>query len=97
MPPLPGLNVRKLETVRTSEVTPLPSGPWKEVSIDFAGTYPSGEYIMVVIDEYTRFPEVEILTSTTAKSVIPKLDAIFFRQGIPDVLKSDNGPPFTSL
>ena len=79
------------------KMTPLPSGPWKEVSIDFAGPYPSGEYIMVVIDEYSRFPEVEILTSTSAKSVIPKLDAIFSRQGIPDVLKSDNGPPFTSL
>ena len=37
------------------------------------------------------------MTSTSAKSVIPKLDAIFSRQGIPNVLKSDNGPPFTSL
>ena len=78
-------------------MTPLPSGPWKEVSTDFAGPYPSGEYIMVAIDEYSRFSEVEILSSTSAKSVIPKLDAIFSRQGIPDVLKSDNGPPFTSL
>jgi hypothetical protein len=86
------------ESSRPSEplkMTPLPSGPWKEVSIDFAGPYPSGEYIMVVIDEYSRFPEVEILTSTSARAVIPKLDAIFSRQGIPDVLKSDNGPPFT--
>ena len=49
---------------------------------------------MVVTDEFSRFPEVEILTSTSAKAVIPKLDAIFARQGIPDVLKSDNGPPF---
>ena len=34
------------------KMTPLPNGPWKEVSIDFAGPYPSGEYVMVVIDEY---------------------------------------------
>lgn len=27
-------------------------------------------------------------------AAFPKLDAIFARQGIPDVLKSDNGPPF---
>ena len=85
-------NSKPLEPLK---MTPLPSGPWKEVSIEFAGPYPSGEYIMVVIDEYSRFPEVEILAST--KSVIPKLDAIISRQGIPDVLKSDNGPPFTSL
>ena len=36
------------------------------------------------------------MTSTSARAVIPKLDAIFSRQGIPDVLKSDHGPPFTS-
>ena len=52
--------------------------------------------LMVAIDEYSRFPEVEILTSTSARAVIPKLDAIYARQGIPDVLKSDNGPPFNS-
>ena len=79
------------------KMTPLPNGPWKEVSMDFAGPYPSGEYIMVVIDEHSRFPEVEILTSTSARAVIPKLDAILSRQGIPVVLKSDNGPPFTSI
>ena len=41
------------------KMTTLPSGPWKEISIDFAGPYPSSEYIIVVIDE------VEILTSTS--------------------------------
>ena len=38
---------------------------------------------MVVIDEFSRFLEVELLTSTSAKAVIPKLDAIFARQGVP--------------
>jgi len=69
-------------------ITPLPSAPWKEVAVDFAGPFPYGNYIMVVTDEFSRFPEVEILTLTSAKAVIPKLDAIFARQGIPDVLKS---------
>jgi len=73
---------------------PLPSAPWKEVVVDFAGPFPSGDYIMVVTDEISCFPEVEILTSTSAKVVIPKLDAIVARQGILDVLKNDNGPPF---
>ena len=78
-------------------MTPLPSPPWKEVAVDFAGPFPTGEYIMVVTDEFSRFPKVEILTSTSARAVIPKLDAIFARQGIPEVLKSDNGPPFNGL
>ena len=75
-------------------MTPLPSAPWKEVAVDFAGPFPSGDYIMVVTDEFSRFPEVEILTSTSARTVI---NAIFARQGIPDVLKSDSGPPFHGL
>ena len=74
--------------------TPLPETPWSEVAVDFVGPFPTGEYLLVVIDEYSRYPEVEVITSTSARSTIPKLDAIFARQGVPDVLKSDNGPPF---
>lgn len=74
--------------------TPIPSAPWKNLSADFLGPLPTGELILVVIDDFSRFPEVEIVTSTAASSVIPKLDSMFARHGIPDVLKSDNGPPF---
>ena len=72
----------------------LPIAPWKEVAVDFVGPFPSADYIVVVVDEFSRFPEVELLTSTSAKAVVPKLDAILSRQGVPDILKSDNGPPF---
>ena len=51
---------------------------------------------MVVIDEYSRFVEVETVSSTSAAAVIPKLDKIFATHGIPELLKTDNGPPFTS-
>ena len=50
----------------------------------------------VVIDDYSRFPEVEIVRSTSVRAIIPHLDAIFARQGIPEVAKSDNGPPFNA-
>jgi len=75
-------------------MTALPSAPWKKVAVDIAGPFPSNRYIMVVTDEISRFSEVEILTSTSARAVIPRLDAVFAGQGIPDVLKSDNGQPF---
>ena len=77
-------------------MTPLPKAPWKEIAVDFVGPFPSGELLLVLIDEYSRFPEVEIVHSTSAMATIPKLDGIFSRQGIPDVVKSDNGPPFNS-
>ncbi len=75
-------------------MTTLPKCPWTEVSIDFAGPFPCGNYLLVVIDDFSRYPEVEIVSSTSARATIPKLDAIFARQGIPEVVKTDNGPPF---
>ncbi|XP_061176121.1 uncharacterized protein K02A2.6-like [Saccostrea echinata] len=75
-------------------MSPLPSGPWTDLSMDFCGPFPSGDYLMVVMDEYSRYPIVDILKSTSAKAVIPKLDKIFAEFGIPKILKTDNGPPF---
>ena len=87
----------KAQRCEPLRMTPLPTAPWKELAMDFLGPLPSGDYLMVVIDEYSRFPEVEIVTSTSARSTIPKLDAIFARQGIPEVLRSDNRPCFNGV
>ena len=76
-------------------MSPLPKKAWSEISIDFADL-PSGEHLLVVIDDYSRFPEVEIVSSTSAQQVIPKLDRIFTSFGVPDVVRTDNGPPFNS-
>ena len=51
---------------------------------------------MVVIDDFTRYPVIEIITSTSANAVITKLDKIFAMFGVPSALRSDNGPPFAS-
>ena len=74
----------------------MPKRPWDEVKVDFCSPFPSGHYLLVVIDCYSRFPKVEILKSTAAPKVIPKLDTIFARHGIPTTVISDNGPPFQS-
>ena len=73
----------------------LPPEPWHTVHIDFCGPFPTGEYLFVAIDAYSRFPEVEIIHSTSAKATIPKLERMFSVHGIPSVIRSDNGPPFT--
>lgn len=60
----------------------------------FFGLVPSGEYLLVISDECSRYPEVEIIASIKTKVVIPTLDNIFSVFGIPKSLKTDNGPPW---
>lgn len=39
--------------------------------------------MMVVIDDYSRYPVIEILSKISAKAVLPKLDSVFALFGIP--------------
>ena len=77
------------------QVSPLPAAPWKETSVDFANL-PNQEYLLLITDDYSRYPVVDIVKSTSAATAIPKLDRVFSEFGVPDVAKSDNGPPFNS-
>ena len=75
-------------------MTEMPELPWRTIHIDFYGLLPTSDYLLVAVDRYSRFPEVEIVHSTRASTVIPKLDKMFSVHGIPDTIISDNGPPF---
>ncbi len=61
---------------------------------DFYGPLLSGHYLLAILYEYSRFPELEIVKSVLAKTVIPKFDKIFSSHSIPDMVKTDNGPSF---
>ena len=76
-------------------MSPLPKAPWSEVSMDFA-ELPNSEYLLIITDDYSRYPVVETVKSTSANTVIPIVDKVFSEFGIPDVVKTDNGPPFNS-
>ena len=64
--------------------------------MDFLGPLPSGGELMVLVDENSRYPIVEIIRSVSANTVIPVLDNILAMFGIPEVIKSDNVAPFNS-
>ena len=76
------------------KMIPLPEEPWTHLRADLYGPVHTGEYILVVQCQYSRFPVVEIVSSTGHKAVIPALDRIMTNYGIPEVLGCDNGPPF---
>lgn len=76
------------------QMSKLPNSPWEELAADFHGPLESGEYMMVVIDEYSRFPIVKILKSIKSETVIQVLKDTFNVFGYPKQLKTDNGPSF---
>jgi len=72
--------------------TELPSLPWEVLAADLAER--NGKQYLVLTDNYSRFPEVFELPSTTAETIISRCKAAFSRQGIPREIRSDNGPQF---
>ena len=63
------------------KMTPLPSRPWSDISVVFYAPLPSQEYLLGIKDEYSRFPEVEIVKSTSANTVIPVLRQSVLKPG----------------
>ena len=51
---------------------------------------------LILVDYYTKFPEITELHNTTSKSIINAMAEIFGRFGIPEQVMSDNGPQFAS-
>ena len=58
------------------QMTPLPENVWEHLNRDFLGPLPDGSYLFVVVDQYSRYPVVEIINSTAAGTVISVLDPI---------------------
>ena len=74
--------------------TPLPSYPWEHVAADLFEL--KGSTYLLVVDYYSRFVEVQKLTTSTSSSIVTQLKAIFAKFGILAILITDNGPQFVS-
>ena len=73
--------------------TKLPEYPWQVLGTDLFEL--KGNHYLFVSDYFSRYLEVVRLT-TTSSSVIRALKIIFSRFGIPEILRSDNGPQYAS-
>ena len=73
---------------------PIPERPWQVIATDLF-MWNNTDYI-VAVDYYSRYFEVEKITSLTSNTVIKKLKAMFARFGAPQTLISDNGPCYSS-
>jgi len=71
---------------------PYASRCWERVHVDFAEK--DSALLLLVIDSYSKWPEVVQIKSTSAYNTIEKLRTIFAAHGLPETVVSDNGPPF---
>lgn len=74
----------------------LPVQPWIDVAIDYLGPLPSGHYLLVIVDYFSRYKEVKISKATDTLHTVNMLKEIFSRLGAPVSITADNGPQFSS-
>jgi RNase H-like domain found in reverse transcriptase/Integrase core domain/Integrase zinc binding domain len=72
-----------------------PSFPFQRIHIDYAGPF-MGTNFLVIVDAYSKWPEIIPTKSTDSAATIRILRNVFARFGIPVTMVSDNGPQFRS-
>lgn len=78
-----------------------PSRPWEMISIDLIGPLPRSKkgnnYILVIIDVFTKFTLLHPINKPTSNKVIQFLEEqVFLMFGVPFVAIQDNGSQFIS-
>lgn len=74
---------------------PTPDRPWFRAHADFAGPL-NGVWYFIVIDAFSKWPEVYTMKTTTTQATIRALREMTARHGCMEKLVTDNGPQFTS-
>ncbi|XP_053681613.1 uncharacterized protein K02A2.6-like [Sabethes cyaneus] len=74
---------------------PTPEKAWQRVHLDYAGPM-SGQYYLILVDSFSKWPEVIQTKDITTAATIRLLRGIFARFGAPETLVTDNGTQFTS-
>ena len=67
----------------------LPERAWQNLHCDFKGPIAGKYYLHILIDQYSKFPEVDIVKSTSFNSLKPVLDRVFaFKLDMHRIFKS---------
>ena len=73
--------------------------PFDRLNLDFKGPLPStsrNKYLLVIVDEYSRFPFAYPCCDMSSSTVIKCLTDLFCLFGTPSYIHSDQGPSFMS-
>jgi len=75
--------------------TPMPERPWQVIATDL---YQLQDVVyLLIVDYFSRYVEVaNVNKSQTSSEVIKNLKEVFARHGIPEQIRSDIGPQYSS-
>ena len=69
---------------------PVPSRPWEKLGLDYFTL--GGKDYLLIVDYFSKYPEVLQMNSKTADVIIAKMKSIFTRHSIPNIVVADNMP-----
>ena len=75
-------------------LTPTPPKPFHTIAMDFKGPLKDSSYALVMLDLYSKWPEVYWTTSTSFEAIKKHLDNFISAHGRPSYIRSDNDLPF---
>ena len=73
----------------------IPIYPFQIVASDLFNW--NNQDFVIVVDYYGKYWEIERLYNTKSITIVKKMKKMFSRLGIPETLRSDNGPQYTVL
>ncbi|XP_014778463.1 uncharacterized protein K02A2.6-like [Octopus bimaculoides] len=77
------------------QIQPWPKmdSAWSRLHVDFAGPL-NGSYYIIVVDSYSKWPEVCKCSRPTTSVTFDFLEELFSRYEVPYTIVSDNGTQF---
>lgn len=82
--------VNRREPLKSSQ---FPKRPWQNVAMDLFQL--EGKSYLLISDYFSRFFELEKIANQKPETIINIAKATFARHGIPELVRSDNGPQFS--
>ena len=71
-------------TMPPAKTTTMLTMRWRDLAVDLMGPIPTGESLLITVDYYSRWIEVDVVPNTTSNSIIKCIEKHLTRHGIKD-------------